>query len=78
MLLVFAATASAMPIDLRPSRTPTEQAPTIVRETVVGPAGGGPSTLAYVLAAVGVSIALLAAGYVGARVATRTTRTRVT
>jgi hypothetical protein len=77
MFLVFAATASAMP-DLRPSQTPTDQAPTIVRETVVGPASGGPTTLAYALAAGGLIIALAAAGYLGARMATRTTRPHVT
>jgi hypothetical protein len=74
-LLVFAATANAMLSEPRPSGTPTAQAPTIVRETVVGPASGGPTTLAYALVAVGLIIALLAAGYLGARMATRTIRT---
>jgi hypothetical protein len=43
--LVFAAPAAAMLTEGRPSGTPTDQAPTIVKETVVGPASGAHTTL---------------------------------
>ena len=75
-VLATAATASARLIDEFP-RYPDHTAPhTTVKETVIRTVGG-PSTLAYVLAAVGVCFALIVAGYVGAHLAVRQTRAQV-
>ena len=52
-------------------------APTVVKETVVRPSGG-PDTIVFVLIGVGAVVALLGAGYLGARIATRTTHVRPT
>ena len=67
-VLATAATASARLIDQFPQHTPAP--PTTVKETVIRTVEG-PSTIAYVLVAVGVCLALVAAGYLGAHVAMR-------
>jgi hypothetical protein len=46
--------------------------PTVVRQTVIKPGGNGLGTLALVLIGVGAAAAMLGAGYLGARIATRT------
>jgi type IV secretory pathway VirB2 component (pilin) len=69
IVLATAATASARLIDQFPRYSSTAPRP-IVRETVVHTVEG-PTTLAYVLVAVGVCIALIFAGYLGARLALR-------
>ena len=46
-------------------------APTVVRETVLQPASGGPDTITLVLIGIGAAAALLGAGYLGARIAIR-------
>ena len=50
--------------------------PTIVRETVLQPNNGGPDAIVLLLIGIGTAAALLGAGYLGARIATRTTRVR--
>ena len=72
-LLALAAAAGAYPIDVENWKYPTPVRPTIVKETVLT---GGPSTVAYVLTGIGIAVALLAAGYLGARFATRSIRPR--
>jgi hypothetical protein len=74
ILLILAATATARPADQGPKTpaTPSDLAPTIVKETVVAPGKGGPDTIVWVLMGVGVGAAVLGAGYLGARIATRT------
>jgi hypothetical protein len=74
-VLATAASASARLIDEFPLYTKTAPR-TTVKETVIRTVEG-PSTLAYVLVAVGVCIALVAAGYLGARLAIRGTRAEV-
>jgi amino acid transporter len=76
ILIVLAATASAKPADTGPA-TQSPPAPTIVKETVVAPSNGGPDTIGWVLIGVGAGAALLGAGYLGARIATRTNNLRV-
>jgi hypothetical protein len=75
VLLVFAASAAAMPADNIPHRPrgSATATPTVVRETVVRPADG-PGTAAFVVLGLGAVAALLGAGYLGARIATRSTR----
>jgi hypothetical protein len=72
ILLLIAAAAVARPADTWPQaavdKTP---APTVVKETVLQPANGGPDTTALVLIGVGAAAALLGAGYLGARIAIR-------
>jgi hypothetical protein len=74
ILLALAAPAGAMPADNGPppSTNPngTATAPTVVKETIVRP-DDGPGMLALVVIGVGAGTALLGAGYVGARLATR-------
>jgi hypothetical protein len=70
ILLVLAVTASARPIDTGPGPQ-SVPSPTIIKETVVAPAGGGPDTIAWVLIAVAAGAALIGAGYLGARIAIR-------
>ena len=74
-LLVLTATARARPLDPNTSRPFQSRppAPTIIRETVVQPAGGAPSPIVFALIGIGAGAALLGAGYVGARIALRTT-----
>jgi hypothetical protein len=74
--LAMATTASARLIDEFPLYPKNAPQPPTVRETVVR-VFEGPSTVAYVLVAVGVCIALVAAGYLGARVAMRRTSAEV-
>ena len=78
ILLALAVPAGAMPADnARPGSTHTgTTAPTVVRETVVRPADG-PGTLGFVVTGVGAAAALLGAGYLGARIATRNARVRI-
>ena len=68
MVLAMATTASARLIDEFPQYPHGAPPPITVKETVIRTADG-PSTLAYVLVAVGVCVALVVAGYLGARVA---------
>jgi hypothetical protein len=75
ILLALAVTASARPIDTGPQLRPT-QPRTIIHETVVRPDSGGPDTIAWVLIAVAAGAALIGAGYLGARIAIRTTSAR--
>jgi hypothetical protein len=77
VLLAIAAGAKARPADTWPQPTlHNSPAPTVVRETVLRPADGGPDTITLVLIATGATAALLGAGYLGARIAVRTSRTR--
>lgn len=78
ILLLLAVPAGAMPADNGPSPATTQHrtaAPTVVKQTVVRSADG-PDTLALVIIGVGAGAALLGAGYLGARIATRNTRVR--
>jgi hypothetical protein len=71
--LAIAAAAPARPSDTWPQPVvDNSPAPTIVKESVLQPANGGPGALALVLIGVGAAAALLGAGYLGARIATRT------
>ena len=75
ILLALAAAATARPADTWPQPVlHNSPATTVVKETVLRPANGGPDTLAFVLIGIGASAALLGAGYLGARIATRTYR----
>lgn len=78
ILLTLAPPAGAMPADNGPPPSTTQQraaAPTVIKETIVR-ADGGPGTLTLVVIAVGATTALLGAGYLGARLATRNSRLR--
>jgi hypothetical protein len=76
LLLVLAVAASAKPIDSGPGPQSVPP-PTVVKETVVTPAGDGPGTIAWVLIAVATGAALVGASYLGARIAVRMTNVRV-
>jgi hypothetical protein len=77
--LFAAGAATARPMDSPPALTgPTSSPPTVVKETVVQPDNGGTDTIVFVLIGAGAGVAILAAGYVGARMATRSTRPRPT
>ena len=73
VVLALAAPAGARPADnVMPQTSIHHQAvPTVVAQTVVKPAGNGLGTLALVLIGVGAAAAMLGAGYLGARIATR-------
>ena len=76
VVLALAAAATARPADTWAQPVVhNSPAPTIVKETVLQPADGGPDTLALVLIGIGAAAALLGAGYLGARIATRTSST---
>jgi hypothetical protein len=79
ILLALAASAGAMPADNGPPPSTTARTaaarPTVIRETVVR-RDGGPGTLALVAIGVGAATALVAAGYIGARLATRNSTLR--
>lgn len=80
ILLALAACARARPADdLVPQRPAPSaaQAPTVVKETVVRPEHGS-DALMFVLIGVGAGVAVLGAGYPGARRATRATHARPT
>ena len=78
VLLAIAAAATARPADTWPQPVlHNNPAPTLVKETVLQPANGGPDTITLVLIATGAAAALLGAGYLGARVALRTARAGV-
>ena len=73
VVLALAAGATARPADTWPQPVVhNSPAPTVVKETVLQPANGGPDTLTLVLIGFGAGAALLGAGYLGARIATRT------
>ena len=75
VVLALAAAATARPADTWPQPVVhNSPAPTVVKETILQPANGGPDTLALVLIGIGAA-ALLGAGYLGARIATRTSST---
>jgi hypothetical protein len=78
ILLAIASAAHARPADTWPEPVVhNSAAPTVVKETVLQPATGGLHTITLVLIGVGAAAALLGAGYLGARVAIRTSRTGV-
>jgi hypothetical protein len=73
VVLALAAGATARPADTWPQPViHNSPAPTVVKETVLQPANAGPDTLTLVLIGFGAGAALLGAGYLGARIATRT------
>jgi hypothetical protein len=74
-MLALAASAAARPADTRQPALHNGPAPTIVKETVVEPDNGGLDTITLVWIGVGAAAALFGAGYLGARVALRTSRT---
>jgi hypothetical protein len=78
LLAIAAAAAQARPADTWPQPTlHNSPAPTVVKETVLRSADGGPDTITLVLLAGAAAAALLGAGYLGARIAGRGPRTRV-
>ena len=78
ILLALAAAATARPADTWPQPVVhNSPAPTVVKETVLQPANGGPDTITLLLIGIGASAALLGAGYLGSRIAIRTSRTGV-
>jgi hypothetical protein len=80
ILLALAATAGAVPADNvghQKSASRAVAAPTVVKETLVRP-GHGTDAIVFVLIGVGTVVAMLGAGYMGARIATRTTHVRPT
>lgn len=73
ILLSLAAAASAVPSEnVGPQRTASRAlaTPTVVKETVIRP-GHGTNAIVFVLIGVGACVAVLTAGYLGARLATR-------
>jgi hypothetical protein len=81
VLLVMAATAAARPADNGPAAAPgtrSAPAPTIVKETVVQPGDSGPGAIVYALIAVGATATAIGGGYLGARIALRTSGVRTT
>ena len=70
--LAIAAAATARSPTPGPSPSFYNSPAPIVKETVLQPADGGPDTLALVLIGIGAAAALLGAGYLGVRIATRT------
>lgn len=77
VVLAIGAGAQARPADTWPQPVVhNSPAPTVVKQTLLRPANDGPNTITLVLIATGAAAALLGAGYLGARVAVRTSRTR--
>jgi hypothetical protein len=77
IVLALAAAAQARPADTWPQPVVhNSPAPTIVKEALLQPASDGLDTITLVLIATGAAAALLGAGYLGARIALRTSRTR--
>jgi hypothetical protein len=74
ILLALAATAGAVPGENVGPRKPSRAVPTptIIKETVVRPSAGT-DAIVFVLIGVGAVVSMLGAGYVGGRIATRTT-----
>jgi hypothetical protein len=70
--LVLAASSPAVPADnLRPGSTASPgTTQTVVRENLVR-TGDGPGTVGFIAIGAGAAAALLGAGYLGARIATR-------
>jgi hypothetical protein len=78
ILLALAAAATARPADTWPQPVlHNSPAPTLVKETVLQPANGGPDTITLLLIGIGGAAALLGAAYLGSRIAIRTSRTGV-
>jgi hypothetical protein len=80
IVLALAATAGAVPgenVGPQQSASRAVATPTVVKETVVRPSDGT-DAIVFVLIGVGAVVAMLGAGYLGARMATRTTRARPT
>jgi hypothetical protein len=72
IVLALASAAPARTADSRPQPTVhNSSVPTVVKETVLRPADGGPDALVLVLIGLGAATALLGAGYLGARIAIR-------
>ena len=72
--IVLALASAAPRVPPTAGRSPsctTARLPTVVKETVLRPADGGPDTLVLVLIGIGAAAALLGAGYLGARIAIR-------
>jgi hypothetical protein len=77
ILLALAATAGAVPADKAGPPKSASRAvgtPTVVKETAVR--GGGTGAIVFVLIGLGTGLAVLGAGYMGARRATRATHAR--
>jgi hypothetical protein len=75
ILLAFAAGAAAHTADTSRPVVHMSPAPTLVKETVVQPGGRAPSTITLVLVRIAAAAAALGAGYLGARIALRTSGT---
>jgi quercetin dioxygenase-like cupin family protein len=71
VLLALAVAAQARIADTPQPVVHNSPAPTVVRETVLQPANGGPDTITLLLIGIGAAAALLGAGYLGARLAIR-------
>jgi hypothetical protein len=81
ILLALAATAAARPADNGPAPPPSTRsvtAPTVVRETVVQPGDSTPGAIVYALIAIGATATAIGGGYLGARIALRTSNVRPT
>jgi hypothetical protein len=79
ILLALAATARAVPADrVEPPKAASRavRTPTVVKKTAVR--GGGSGAIVFVLIGLGTGLAVLGAGYMGARRATRATHARTT
>jgi hypothetical protein len=76
LCIALAAPAAAMPPENVGPHQPAARhvaTPTVVRETIVRPTAGIPATV-FVLAGAGVIVAMLGAGYLGARMPRHTGR----
>jgi hypothetical protein len=71
ILLALAVSAQARIADTPQPVVHNSPAPTVVKETVLQPANGGPDTITLLLIGIGAAAALLGAGYLGARIAIR-------
>jgi hypothetical protein len=79
ILLAIAAAAQARPADTWPQPVVhNSPAPTVVKPTLLPPASSGPDTITLLLIGIAAGAALLGAGYLGARIATRTSRVPLT
>ena len=75
ILLALAANSAARPADNGPAPAPSTRsapAPTVVKETVVQPSDSAPGAIVYALIAVGAAATAIGGGYLGARLALRT------
>jgi hypothetical protein len=80
IVLALAAGAEARPADKfgpQPAAPPAAEAPTAVQEPAVAP-DNGTDAIVFVLIGLGAGVAVLGAGYLGARRATRATQPQPT